>query len=276
MFIFYNNSYICSAYNKNTPMKKILFKNKVLEVYDSIDELPIVRFQKYNKYLLIDSGIGSDVDAIDEHIVKIAKLIKSNDSQKAIQELINMRQNLFMINSEISPKYLAFAALVHKVDKEEVKDLSDDGLKEVLTKINKIEHNKILSFLAGFKKKIQEELETYYPEDFVSAKERELLSLIKRRTLLILDGIAEDKDNSIEVEAIDNKMFSKYNPKSFEGEKSAEIKYDKQFEATCLLISQKMNLDAKAMTVLQFYSALDMIKKQSEAESKTLNKNNRR
>lgn len=257
-------------------MKKILFNNKVLEVYDSIDELPIVRFQKYNKYLLIDSGIGSDVDAIDEHIVKIAKLIKSNDSQKAMQELINMRQNLFMINSEISPKYLAFAALVHKVDKEEVKDLSDDGLKEILTKISEIKHNKILSFLAEFKKKIQEELETYYPEDFVSAKERELLSLIKRRTLLILDGIAEDKDNSAEVEAIDNKMFSKYNPKSFEGEKSAEIKYDKQFEATCLLISQKMNLDAKTMTVLQFYSALDMIKKQSEAESNALNKNKRR
>lgn len=134
-------------------MKKILFNNKVLEVYDSIDELPIVRFQKYNKYLLIDAGIGSDIDAIDDHVIKIAKLIKSNDSQKAIQELINMRQNLFMINSEISPKYLAFAALIHKVDKEEVKDLSDDGLKEVLTKINKIEHNKILSFLAGFKKK---------------------------------------------------------------------------------------------------------------------------
>lgn len=134
-------------------MKKIVYNDKVIEVYDSIDELPIVNFQKYNKYLLIDSGIGSDVDAIDEHIVKIAKLIKKSDSQKAMQELLNLRQNLYMINSQISPKYLAFAALIHKVDKEEVKDLSDDNLKEILAKINKIEHNKILSFLTGFKKK---------------------------------------------------------------------------------------------------------------------------
>ena len=77
-------------------MKKILFNNRTIEVYDSIEELPIVNFQKYNKYLLIDSGIGSDVDSIDEHIVKIAKLIKKEDSQKAMQELLNMRQNLYM------------------------------------------------------------------------------------------------------------------------------------------------------------------------------------
>lgn len=134
-------------------MKKILFNNRTIEVYDSIEELPIVNFQKYNKYLLIDSGIGSDVDSIDEHIVKIAKLIKKEDSQKAMQELLNMRQNLFMINSEISPKYLAFAALIHKVDGEEVKDLSDDSLKEILAKINEIKHNKILAFLLEFKKK---------------------------------------------------------------------------------------------------------------------------
>lgn len=254
-------------------MKKILFNNKTIEVYDSIDDLPIVNFQKYNKYLLIDSGVGSDIDSIDEHVIKIAKLIKKGDSEKAMQELLNMRQNLYMINSEISPKYLAFAALIHKVDKEEVKDLSDDNLKEILAKINEIKHNKILTFLAEFKKKIQEELETYYPEEFIGAKEKEVYSLIKQRALFILDGIIYDKDNSSEVKAIEARLFGKYSPKSFEGEKSVEIKYDKQFEATCLLISQKMNLDAKAMTVLQFYSALDVIKKQAEAESKALKSN---
>lgn len=259
-------------------MKKILLNNRVIEVYDSIEELPIVNFQKYNKYLLIDSGVGSDIDSIDEHIVKIAKFIKKEDSQKAMQELLNMRQNLYMINSEISPRYLAFAALIHKVDGEEVKDLSDDNLKELLTKIKEIKHNKILAFLLEFKKKIQEELETYYPEEFIGAKEKEIFSLVKQRTLFILDGIVYDKDNSSEVEAIDDRMFGKYSPKSFEGGKSIEIKYDKQFEASCLLISQKTNLNAKTMTVLQFYGALDIIKKQVEAESKAIkpNKKNRR
>lgn len=61
-------------------------------------------------------------------------------------------------------------------------------------------------------------------------------------------------------------------PKSYIGSESIEIRYDKQFESTCLLISQKTNMDAKKMTVLQFYNAVDNIKQQLEAESKSIKK----
>lgn len=63
-----------------------------------------------------------------------------------------------------------------------------------------------------------------------------------------------------------------HSPKVFIGSESIEIKYDKQFESTCLLISQKTNANAKKMTVLQFYNAVDNIKAQAEAESKSLKK----
>lgn len=136
-------------------MKKMLINNKIVSVYDSIDEMPIVNFQKYNKYLLIDSGIGSDVDDIDSHITKIARYIKSNDSKKAMLELQNMRQCMYMINSEISPKYLAFAALVQSVDGKEVTDLSDDSLKDLLKEIKHVRHSKIVDFLFWIKKKLR-------------------------------------------------------------------------------------------------------------------------
>lgn len=136
-------------------MKKMLINNKIVSVYDSIDEMPIVNFQKYNKYLLIDSGIGSDVDDIDSHITKIARYIKSNDSKKAMLELQNMRQCMYMINSEISPKYLAFAALVQSVDGKEVTDLSDDSLKDLLKEIKHVKHSKIVDFLFWIKKKLR-------------------------------------------------------------------------------------------------------------------------
>lgn len=67
-------------------------------------------------------------------------------------------------------------------------------------------------------------------------------------------------------------MLNMHSPKAFIGSESVEIKYDKQFESTCLLISQKTNMDAKKMTVLQFYNAVDNIKAQAEAESKSLKK----
>lgn len=257
-------------------MKSLLINKKIVRVYDSIDEMPIVNFQKYNKYLLIDSGIGSDADDIDAHIVKIAKFIKANNNKKALQELQNMRQNMYMVNNEISPKYLAFAALIHSIDGKEVNDLSDDGLKKLLQDLKDIKHSKVIDFLLWLKKKVTSELETYFPGDFVNPKEKEAYDKLKNRTLLVLDSIINDTDNTEQIELIDTMMLNMHTPKVFIGSESVEVKYDKQFESTCLLIAQKTNMDARKMTVLQFYNAIDNIKAQAEAEAKSLKKHKKR
>ena len=257
-------------------MKSLLINTKIVRVYDSIDEMPIVNFQKYNKYLLIDSGIGSDTDDIDAHIVKIAKFIKANNNKKALQELQNMRQNMYMVNSEISPKYLAFAALIHSIDGKEVNDLSDDGLKKLLQDLKDIKHSKVIDFLLWLKKKVTSELEIYFPGDFVNPKEKEAYDKLKNRTLLVLDSIINDTDNTGQIELIDTMMLNMCTPKVFIGSESVEVKYDKQFESTCLLIAQKTNMDARKMTVLQFYNAIDNIKAQAEAEAKSLKKHKKR
>lgn len=257
-------------------MKNLTVNKKTVRVYDSIDEMPIINFQKYNKYLLIDSGIGSDVDDIDAHIARIAKFIKSNNAKKALQELQNMRQSMYMVNSEISPKYLAFAALIHSIDGEEVNDLSDDGLKNVLARLKEIKHSKIIDFLVWLKKKVTTELEMYFPGDFVNPKEKDAYDKLKQRTLFVLDSMINGTDNSKQIETIDIVMLNMHSPKSYIGSESVEIKYDKQFESTCLLIAQKTNMDAKKMTVLQFYNAVDNIKQQLEAESKSVKRHKMR
>ena len=210
-------------------MKSLLINKKIVRVYDSIDEMPIINFQKYNKYLLIDSGIGSDADDIDAHIIKIAKFIKANNSKKALQELQNMRQNMYMVNSEISPKYLAFAALIHSIDGKEVNDLSDDGLKKLLQDLKDIKHSKVINFLLWLKKKVTNELETYFPGDFVNPKEKEAYDRLKNRTLLVLDSIINNTDNTKQIESIDAMMLNMHAPKVFIGSESVEVKYDKQF-----------------------------------------------
>lgn len=257
-------------------MKSLLINKKIVRVYDSIDEMPIINFQKYNKYLLIDSGIGSDADDIDAHIINIAKFIKANNSKKALQELQNMRQNMYMVNSEISPKYLAFAALIHSIDGKEVNDLSDDGLKKLLQDLKDIKHSKVINFLLWLKKKVTNELETYFPGDFVNPKEKEAYDKLKNRTLLVLDSIINNTDNTKQIESIDTMMLNMHAPKVFIGSESVEVKYDKQFESTCLLIAQKTNMDARKMTVLQFYNAIDNIKAQAEAEAKSFKKHKKR
>lgn len=253
-------------------MKTIELKKYKLELYDSIDEMPIVNFQKYNKYVLIDSGLGSDIDSVDAHLINLAKLIKT-DSAKASQELQNLRQNMHMIVSGISPKYLAFAALIHSVNGEKVTDLSDDNLKSILDKIKEIKHSKVVDFLLWLKKKLDTELETYFPNEFGnSAKEKEVYDKLKQKTLYVLDGIINDNDNSEQIEKIESYLFGLYKPKNFAGVNSVEVKYDKQFETTCMYISQETNMNAKSMTVLEFYNTLTELKKQADIKAKAYKK----
>ena len=246
-------------------MKTIRFHGREIKLYDSIDEMPIVNFQKYNKYILLDTGIGSDINSVDSHLVNLSKLIKS-DFAKASQEIQNLRQNMYMIVSEISPKYMAFAALIYSIDGKELDNLSDDHLKDILADIRTIKHSTIIEFLSKVKKKLNFELETFFPSEFNSAKEIAVYNKIKQRTILVLQGIIDDTDTSKEVAEIDSYLFNLYKPKSFVGTESVEVKYEKQFETTCMLISQKTGIKAKEMTVLEFYNALANIEKQFKAE----------
>ena len=255
-------------------MKTVFIKNRKVVLYDSIDELPIINFQKYNKCILIDSGLGSDVDAIDSHIVNIAKYINSGNKKQAIQELQNMRQNMHMVVSAVSPRNMAFAALIYSIDGKKQTDLSDEHLQEIIREFNDVPNSFIIDILTGLKKKLSTELETYFPNDFDSAKEKEAYTQLKLRTLLELEQIAYDKDNSSEIEEIDKFLFSLHKPKNFLGKESEEVRYDKQFESACMVISQKAGLYAKNMTVLEFYNTLINIQKQIESEKKAYKKNN--
>lgn len=256
-------------------MKTMTVSGMELKLYDSIDEMPIVNFQKYNKLVLIDSGLGSDVNSVDERIVNLAKLIRS-DLTKASQELQNLRQTLHLIVSEISPQYMAFAALIHSIDGKPFTDLSDDSLKDVIEKLQNAPHYLIIDFLNWVKKKLDSELETYFPADFNSVKQKEVYDKLKQKTILRLQGIIEDKDNSDAINEIDEFLFSLYKPKAFTGKDSIEIKYDKQFESACMLISQEAGMKAKDMTVLEFYTTIGNLNKQAEAKAKAYKKSLRK
>ncbi len=123
-----------------------------VEIYDSIDELPIKRFHKYNKFLLVDAGVGSDLNDVNLKINTIIKHVK-NKSEFAVTELENLRQSLFLISSELSPKHLAFSALVHSIDGSIIHDLSDESLYRVLDKLKNVKQSWLSGFLESNQKK---------------------------------------------------------------------------------------------------------------------------
>lgn len=235
-----------------------VINKKIIRLYDCIDEIPITRFHKYNKCILLDAGIGSNLSDIDSHIERLYRYIK-NDSKLAIQELENLRNSLYMVSQCVSPKFLSFAVLIESINGKKKDDLSDEGLKNVLEEIGSLPNGEVSEVLEELKKKVDDELKLYFPNIFDSSIQKEFYDKLKKRTNKVLEGILEGKDVTAELEEIDFNLMGYSKPKCFSGKDSEEIKFDKQFENMCLLINQKLNADAKSMNVLEYYNAYEYI-----------------
>lgn len=131
-------------------------KHKI-ELYDSIDELPTDRFFMYNRMLLIDSGIGGDMEAIDSHITKVMRFISMGKNEDAQRELLNMRTSFYFVIENINPKHLSYAALVHSIDGKLMTDISEANLTEILKQFAawRVERGFIERALEAVKKKFK-------------------------------------------------------------------------------------------------------------------------
>ena len=249
-----------------------------VEMYDAIDELPIVRFHKYQKLLLIDAGVGADITAFDQRIEKTRRFLMDGKPEKAQQELENLRQAVYLIQTEINPKHRAFAALVTKIDGRDCNDLSDVALTELLNTLQDAPEKELTAQLEAVKKKIDAELRLYFPGIFADSEIKEYYDLLKKRTLAVLANIiagVSNPDATPEIEKLTTALITYSNPKSFAGSDGVEIQFDRQFENLCLVLSEQLHVKPKDYSVLEFYNAFDFVKeraKQAEKAQKRANK----
>lgn len=236
-------------------------------IYDSIDELPIVRFHKYNKMLLIDAGIGSDLADFDAHIQKALAFIKSKPESAAV-ELDNLRQNVYMIQEELSPRFLAFACLVSEIDGKPCNDLTDEALKNIVQTLSNASVAEIATEISEVKKKIDAELDTYFPSIFDDASVKEYYDQLRRRTLIVLDGIinGESEKQREELARITKELMEYAKPKEFSGSNNLEIQHDKNFNRMCISLSQYVHIDPKGCSVMEFYNAYEYVNEMLKAK----------
>lgn len=237
-------------------------------MYDAIDELPIVRFHRYQKLLLIDSGIGSDISGFDQHIEKARRFCMAGKPEQAAQELANLRQCVFLIQNEISPKHLSLAALVTKIDGRECNDLSDDGLAKVIATLNDTPENELTDRLDSVKKKIDGELVLYFPRIFADSDVKEYYDMLRKRAVEILNNIVAGVPVPDETQAViemTTALITYSNPKNYAGSDGAEIQFERNFENLCIMLSQELNVKPKEYTVLEFYNAFEFLQEKAKA-----------
>lgn len=232
-----------------------------VKMYDAIDELPIVRFQKFQKYLLIDSGIGGDVAAFDRRCEKIRRYLSQNKNDLAGQEMQNLRQCVYMIQSELNPGHRAFACLVESIDGKKTDDLTDEGLARVLEKLSGMTYGEAASELGAVKKKIDTDLSTYFPQLFNNSEKKEYFDLLKKRTMAILEGLS--RGELVDVEDITTRLVCFSKPKNFIGSGGIEVEFDRNFETLCLSLSENLGIHPKECSVLEFYNAVDFLQERA-------------
>lgn len=79
--------------------------------------------------------------------------------------------------------------------------------------------------------------------------------------MLVLKNIIENTDYSDKILDLDRKMLTFIKPKSFAGEKNAEIKYDRDYSDMCIYLKKHAALDVETATVLDFFNAFEYVKK---------------
>lgn len=244
-------------------MRTVIIGTYRVEMFESIEDMPITRYMEYNKYLLIESGIGSTPEDINRNIDKVAAFITAKDKDNGLKQIMLLKQNLYFIMNGQSPQLMSFACLINSINGKPKTDLSPEGLEQTVDKLkSKLTARKVNSILDDIKKKVEEEMEAYFPTMTDSAVLKEFYDKLKLRALYVLREIIEGVDLTEEIRKIDTFFLGQVKPDIFHGKDSKELKYQKEFEEMCFILNQKINKEAKSMTVIEFYTAFEMLKKQ--------------
>lgn len=244
----------------------------VVRYYNAIDELPIARFHKYQKYLLIDAGIGGDIQAFDSRTEKIRRYVSQGQTDNAMKELGNLRQSIYLILSSINPKHKAFATLVTEIDGQKFETINDEDIDKIGELLSDVTMNDLAVPFEAAKKKIDTELMLYFPSLFNDSEIKEYFDLLKRRTLEILNNICKgikNPDKTKIVDKLNTQLITYTNPKVFDGSDGVEIQFDRQYENLCLALSEQLHVNPKKYTVLEFYNAFDLIQERARKAKRT-------
>lgn len=250
-------------------MNTLIVGGHKVEVYSSIDELPMANYHKFNKFLMFESGLAPNADGVIMHLSKMSELLQTEAYEKLQIELQSTYQAIAFIMNEMPTTSMAFACMIYSINGKPMKDLSDETLREVSLMLSREKIGVMRKHVEELKKKTDYELAAYFKSAFQkSAKEKTALGLARKRLDYLIALLRKGKPYDMKDDVNRQKLIQMYTPINLFGEKSEEIEYDKQYERIKLIIAQKTNLDIKTLTVFQYYTYLEAVKEQVDEEQK--------
>lgn len=109
-------------------MKVLTVNGSEIELFYSIDEMPMTRYNAMQKQLLQDVYVGSDFAAISKHFNNLDFYLQNKKIAEAQQERLNMHNGMYMQLNEYNTSMRIMCAMIKKIDGKDYTDLTDEGL----------------------------------------------------------------------------------------------------------------------------------------------------
>lgn len=119
-------------------MKKVKVNDHVVIFIDTPEKLPIKRFQKFNKFFMIDLEVGCDFADYQKRTQSVIEFLKKDMKSEAVKELTNRSQMVWNLFTEYSPKGMALACLIKSIDDVEYEDYDEEGLELIVERLGEI------------------------------------------------------------------------------------------------------------------------------------------
>lgn len=146
-------------------MRTVSTSNHTVVLYDSITNIPAERDSMVNYYLLEDSGIGTDMHAIDGLLSSISIAAQNNKPADVIQGIRNLLGNIRGQLQDYRPDFLAWACLIHTIDGKKVEDFGGDNVRDIVKMLSDdgLTIGQIQDTLDEVKKKFPESWDYTFP-----------------------------------------------------------------------------------------------------------------
>lgn len=239
-------------------MLREVINGHTVELYNSIAELPIDRFMLFNRQILIDSGVGCDLEDISIKVTRIIRLI-DKDPDGAKVELKNLSGTLVNAINEVNPKMGAFVALVKSIEGKEVTDLSLEGIEKVQKILGGQEKAWFDGMVKWFRRTFRREMFVFFKTGN-SAATKEYYHNLQKRLVLNMRAIAGDEVQE-DIKKLEEEMQDVESIASYLGENGLQVRDIAGGEQSLATVSKYMGKDAKDMTVMEFYTVVDLMKK---------------
>lgn len=255
-------------------MKTVKLKGLVIEYHDGdIEEMPIHRSQLFNQQMAIEAGIGSNMEAFDHHLVKMNQFVKRKMFAEYETEVANIRQNLYFVINNVSPRTSAFVYLINTIDGEELTDFSPENVARLTQRFGRagLTARMIVAIIDLVKKNVARDLADHFPKMMANAKQNELNHRMTERSRAIIAGILSDQEPTkmmAVVDDIDEGLLQLQKPSKFTGPNGVEAVMKRIYERTVAHISEMIGRDAKALTIMEYYTYVHILQARVKAQTK--------